>query len=197
MTLKVAKYALLISGLALSSSLLADEMAPMLAQTCVGCHGPNGSSVGPATPSIAGTEEETFVESMQAYKNGDRPSTIMARIAKGYTDEDFVVMAKYFSSQEFIRYPQETDKTKANRGEKLHDKYCDKCHEDNGFKDEDGSSILAGQWLPYLQYSLADYHSGEREATKKMRKRMKKMVKSAGEGSLDDVAHFYASQTKK
>lgn len=197
MTLRVAKYALLVSGLTLSGSLFAGEMPPMLAQTCVGCHGPNGSSVGPATPSIAGTEEETFVEAMRAYQKDERPSTIMGRIAKGYTDQELEIMANYFSSQEFVRYPQETDATKVNRGKALHDEYCDKCHEDNGFKDEDGSSILAGQWLPYLQFSLADYHSSQREPTKKMGKRLSKMVKEAGEGSLDDIAHFYASQTKK
>jgi sulfide dehydrogenase cytochrome subunit len=168
----------------------------LLVGNCDSCHGPKGSSLGPAVPTIAGMSEDTFLEAMEAYQQDDRPSTIMGRIAKGYTEADFQQMATYFSKQPFVRYPQKVDANKVQQGQKLHKDYCEKCHEDNGFTDEDGSSILAGQWLPYLQFSLADFQAGNRSMTKKMKKRMEKMVKAHGEASLDNVAHFYSSQTE-
>ena len=78
----------------------------MLAYTCAGCHGVNGSSVGPATPTIAGISEDYFIETMEAYKTGERPSTIMTRIAKGYSEKEIELMAKYFSRQSFVRLKQ-------------------------------------------------------------------------------------------
>ena len=69
----------------------------MLANTCAGCHGPNGTSLGPTTPSIAGISKEYFIQTMNDFKSGDRPSTIMMRISKGYSDEDIALMADYFS----------------------------------------------------------------------------------------------------
>lgn len=169
----------------------------MLAHTCVGCHGQGGSSLGPATPTIAGMAVDTFIDTMKAYRDGKRPSTVMGRLAKGYTDEDIAEMANYFVTQKFVRVAQQTDPEKVKNGKKLHKENCEKCHEDNGFKDEDGSSILAGQWLPYLQFQLADFHAKKREMPEKMAKRLEAMVKEGGEKTLDEVAHFYASQQDK
>ena len=80
---------LLIAGsLVLSGAAFAvTPSASMLGNTCAGCHGTNGSSNGPATPSLAGISTEYFIDAMAAYKDGSRPSTIMTRIAKGYNAE--------------------------------------------------------------------------------------------------------------
>ncbi|MEY3219278.1 MAG: hypothetical protein RIT27_635 [Pseudomonadota bacterium] len=169
----------------------------MLANTCVGCHGQGGSSMGPATPTISGMAVDTFTDAMKAYREGKRPSTVMGRLAKGYTDEDIAEMSKFFAAQKFVRVAQKTDPDKVKAGKKLHKDNCEKCHEEGGFKDEDGSSILAGQWLPYLQFQLADFHAEKREMPKKMAKKLKSMVKDGGDKSLDEVAHFYASQKDK
>lgn len=192
---KMAKYVLASGLLIVSSTLSAGEMASptMLANNCTGCHGAQGSSKGPAIPTIAQMSEETFIEAMKSYKSGDRPSTIMGRLAKGYSDEEIEVMAGYFAKQTFVRYAQDYDAAKAAKGKELHEKYCEKCHVDGGVKDEDGSSILAGQWMPYLHFNMADFQEGTREMTKKMKKRMDAMVKEQGEESLDDIIHFYGS----
>jgi len=169
----------------------------MLANTCVGCHGQGGSSMGPATPTIAGMAVDTFTDSMKAYREDKRPSTVMGRLAKGYTDEDIAEMANVFVAQKFVRQTQTVDAAKVKAGKKLHKDNCEKCHEENGFKDEDGSSILAGQWLPYLQFQLADFQAKKREMPKKMAKKLESMVKDNGDKSLDEIAHFYASQKDK
>jgi cytochrome subunit of sulfide dehydrogenase len=169
----------------------------MLANTCVGCHGQGGSSLGPATPTISGMAVDTFTDAMKNYRDGKRPSTVMGRLAKGYTDEDIAEMANYFVTQKFVRVAQKTDPEKVKLGRKLHKENCDKCHEDNGFKDEDGSSILAGQWLPYLQFQMVDFNAKKREMPEKMAKRVDAMIKEHGDKSLDAVSHFYASQQDK
>jgi len=195
------KKAKLIAGAVLAGSMLASSAAfagmdrgTMLANTCAGCHGPMGISSGPATPSIAGMSKDYFIESMQAYAMGDRPSTIMMRIAKGYSDEDIALMADYFSKQPFKSAPQQADAKLSTKGKKLHDKYCEKCHSEGGSLGEDDAGILAGQWKPYLQYNLHDFTSGNREAPKKMAKKLKKMYEKHGQAGVDELIEFYSSK---
>ncbi len=169
--------------------------ATMLADTCAGCHGTNGASQGPATPTLAGLSSEYMVETMAAYKSGERFSTIMQRIAKGYTDEEIALMAKFFGKQKYVLAPQSADSTLAARGAKLHDKYCEKCHEDGGRSKEDDAGLLAGQWMPYLQTTMDDYVSGlSKILEKKMRTKVKRMLKEEGAGSVEALVHYYGSQ---
>jgi sulfide dehydrogenase cytochrome subunit len=201
---KTLKYALLlISGFALSSPVWAERQCPdydkargaMLANTCAGCHGTNGASVGPATPIIGGLSFDTIKESMLAYKSGDRPATVMGRIAKGYTEEEMDAMAAFFCEQKFVPAQQEVDAEKAKAGEELHDEYkCEKCHEEGGNLDEDGTSILAGQWKMYLQYELADFQEQHRGMPKKMARAMKKLLKKDADARLEQLIEYYASQ---
>jgi sulfide dehydrogenase cytochrome subunit len=191
-------YGLLLSGilLTISTHITAADTptASMLANTCAGCHGTNGSSVGPASPTIAGISKTYFIDTMLAYKKGERPATIMTRIAKGYSDEEIKLMADFFSKQTFVRYDQQFDAAKAKTGKDLHTKYCDKCHENAGRSAEDDAGILAGQWAPYLRYTMEDFTSGSRSMEKKMKKKMEELKKSKGDKGVDALIHFYASQ---
>jgi len=195
MQLEKLGQAILFSALALTSSAaLADgHRSSLLSYTCAGCHGFNGVSTGPATPSIAGMNDEGFIEAMKAYKTDERPSTIMGRIAKGYSDEEIEGMAKFFKAQKFVPAVQTADAKKAAAGKKLHDSYCEKCHEDGGTTDEDGTGVLAGQWMPYLDYAMTDFGDGSRPIGKKMKKKLNKMIKKHGKDSVDKVIHFYGS----
>ena len=40
-----------------------------------------------------------IVSQMKAFKDGSRPATVMARHAKGYSDEDIAALAKYIGIQ--------------------------------------------------------------------------------------------------
>ena len=189
------KMALLGGGLILALNAQAEApSAEALAYTCVGCHGANGVSGGPATPSIAGISEDFFTENMQGYASDEIPSTIMGRIARGYTEEEIELLAGYFSQQAFASADQESDAALAAKGGKLHDKYCEKCHADGGSSAEDDAGILAGQWQPYLKWTLDDYNSGDREMYKKMAKKMNKMLKREGDEGITQLLHYYAGQ---
>jgi len=177
-----------------SNSALAIDEGTMLGNTCAGCHGTNGASVGPATPNLAGMAKDTMIDAMKTYASGERKSTIMGRLAKGYTEQQITAMAEFFSKMPIHLPAQETDPAKVKAGAKLHDEYCEKCHEDGGKEDEDGSGILAGQWMPYLHFAFEDYESGARKPQKKMKKKVDDMLKEHGKESIEQIIHFYASQ---
>jgi len=188
------------AGCILASSLLCGNLfaatpsALMLSNSCAGCHGTNGASMGPASPTIAGISKDFFIEAMEAYKTDERVSTIMGRIARGYTEEEIKLMADFFSNQPFVSQPQKFDAKKAAFGKKLHKKYCGKCHEKGGASSEDDAGILAGQWETYLRYSMEDFTSGNREVIKKKKKNLKLLDKEYGDKGIDALIHYYISQ---
>ena len=61
------------------------------------CHGTHGLSPG-AMSTLYGKSLEYIEQTMQGYKSDNRPSTMMHRIAKGYTLEEIRLISKYFSS---------------------------------------------------------------------------------------------------
>jgi len=190
------KYALAAGALAFAASSGASAggaSAVMLSDTCAGCHGTDGASGGPATPTIAGISNDYFIEIMQGFSSGDIPSTIMGRIAKGYSEDEINAMAGYFSKLKFSGAKQKADKKLAAKGAKLHDKYCEKCHAEGGSSAEDDSGILKGQWTPYVKWSLADFTDGKRTPPKKMKKKLNKLIKKEGDKGIEALLHFYAS----
>lgn len=192
---KILQGLVVAGGLALSGAALAGTPSgEMLGDACAGCHGTDGASHGPATPSIAGISSEYFIEAMKAYKAGERPATIMNRIAKGYTDDEIKAMAGFFAEQTFASGPQTIDERMAKQGKALHDRACEKCHSDNGRSTEDDAGILAGQWKDYLLYTLADFRSGKRDMPKKMAKRLEVLDMRYGDDGIKQLVEFYASQ---
>ena len=57
--------------------------ARSLAATCFTCHGPYGRSVGGVPPALAGRDKSALLQTMQEFKAGKRPSTIMQQHASG------------------------------------------------------------------------------------------------------------------
>lgn len=212
---KAITQALLVAGLAWGATATASPSAAMLANTCAGCHGTEGVSSGPATPGLAGMAKSYFINAMLAYKyHGDenrdagiqaavtklkldpdeidvldRKSTIMTRIAKGYSDEEIMAMADFFAGKKLSGQKQKVDAALAAKGKKVHDKNCEKCHEDGGTK-SDGAGRMAGQWMPYLENTMADFLSKDRVMPKKMAEKTKNLSPE----DIKAVIHYYGSQ---
>jgi len=70
----------------------------MLSITCNGCHGPDGKSVG-AIPSIGGKAADYIEKALLDFRDDKRPSTVMQRHAKGYSDAEIKLMAEYFAAK--------------------------------------------------------------------------------------------------
>jgi cytochrome c553 len=79
----------------------AEAIAPgaRLAATCTGCHGTNGATAGNTLPALAGQSREALLASLQAFKAGTRPATVMTQLAKGYSDEQLAQLAAFFAAQ--------------------------------------------------------------------------------------------------
>jgi sulfide dehydrogenase cytochrome subunit len=182
-----------------SAQVLAGPTAKAMADTCAGCHGPEGQATGPAIPNLAGMSEGYFIDSMTYFKalpkdaesaEDARPATIMNRIAKGYSEDQIEQMAVYFAELPVYLASVPHDPAKAKAGADVYDAGCAKCHDENGALPDDDAGILAGQWLPWLQYSMADFTSGKRE----MPKKMATVVEKLREAEHEAVLHFFASQ---
>lgn len=74
-----------------------------LVAACANCHGTNGMTAGDALPPLAGQPKERLIKSMQAFRSGTRPSTIMQQIAKGYSDDQIESMAAWLAVQPVAR----------------------------------------------------------------------------------------------
>lgn len=70
----------------------------ILSITCNGCHGPDGKSTG-AIPSIGGKSADYIEKALLDFRDDKRPSTVMQRHAKGYSDAQIKLIAEYFASK--------------------------------------------------------------------------------------------------
>jgi sulfide dehydrogenase cytochrome subunit len=188
--------AALALGLGSGAALGETATGTMLANTCAGCHGAHGNSLGPATPTIAAMDPIVFVETMQYFRDDETYSTVMGRIARGYSDEELEKMAEYFHKQEYAPAKQDFDQALVDKGGDLHEQYCEKCHIEGGkpVPEEEDYYILAGQWTPYLKYAMSDFREDRREIPKKMARKLESMLESEGEDGLAALWAYYASQ---
>jgi cytochrome subunit of sulfide dehydrogenase len=184
-------HAAVIAGLLASGPVFATPpTAEMLSFNCASCHGYEGVSVGPATPSLAGMPEEYFVMTMLDYKDGRRPATVMDRIAAGYTEKEIEIMAGYFASLQYRPAPQAFDADLARLGAEIHAENCERCHSENASVPEEDSMILAGQWIPYLKNSIRDFLDHDRAQPSRMQRNMVDL----SDDQFEALLHFYASQ---
>jgi sulfide dehydrogenase cytochrome subunit len=190
MMMKWRGWALATGVLAVSAmAQAAPPTAAMLSNACAGCHGTNGGSAGPTMPSLASQSKEAIEAAMKKFKSGERPSSIMGRLAKGYSDSEITAMAEFFSKQKLHVTSQAVDPAKVKKGAGLQEANCGRCHIEDGREGKDDTPVMASQWLPYMQMQMADYLSGKRKMPEKMKEKVDPMSKE----DLDALLHFYAS----
>lgn len=170
-----------------------DNQLQELVKQCGMCHGLDGNSVAPANPSIAGMTRQYFIHTFDAYRNDGRHSDMMKMFVHNLNEEQTIALADYYAKQKFIPRDQEFDSEKAKQGKVLHDKYCEKCHENAGRITENNYGFLAGQWTPYLKKVMKDYLDKKRNAPPMMITKTQKMIEAHGEESIDLLMHYYAS----
>ena len=201
--MKAYKLLFLMPLVAAFSSASAADLDALM-EGCNDCHGDNGVSQWGDVPTIAGidafgTADALFMFrgeerpcSESEYRQGDtsRAATTMCAVTADLSDDDIEALGDAYSEFEFVAAAQDFDAALAEAGAAIHKQNCDKCHSDGGSNVEDEASILAGQRMAYLEASLADYLSGDRDTDKKMKEKLTAL-------SADDVkalVHFYASQ---
>jgi len=72
--------------------------APPGASSCSGCH-PVSRAVETPAGWLVGRNPADIVMAMQAFRSGQRASTIMDRIVKGFTDDEIKAIADWYGAQ--------------------------------------------------------------------------------------------------
>jgi cbb3-type cytochrome c oxidase subunit III len=139
------------------------------AAVCGACHGPDGNSMAPNFPKLAGQGERYLNKQMHDIKSGKRTVLEMTGLLTNVSDQDLADIAAYFASQKGsvgAADPKVVAKGEALfRGGKL-DKgmpACTGCHSPNGAGNAAaGFPHLGGQHAQYVAKQLTDFREGNR-----------------------------------
>ncbi len=155
------------------------------AATCIGCHGDQGISGNPATPSLAGQDAEYFTTALHAYKSGARSDPAMSGIAGGLDDGTIKNLAAYYAALE----PQRPANVRAPLSPAQWVERCDRCHGVDGNSKDPRVPALAGQRFDYLEQALRAYQTGARKSAT-----MAAMADVLTKVDVGALAAYYAGQ---
>lgn len=136
---------------------------------CLACHGPNGNSMNPEWPNLAGQHAEFIAAQLAAFKSGERQNPLMSPMAIGLTEQDMLDLAAYYEAQSPAAL--EADPALVEAGRKLYlggdlergITACTACHGPTGQGNPmAGYPVIAGQHAVYSASTLRAYASGER-----------------------------------
>lgn len=163
----------------------ADPLAGQAIATtvCAACHNPDGNSILPANPKLAGQHAGYLLKQMKNFKmSGDKPaeraSPIMNGMIMTVDDNQMLDLAAYFSSQKQTNTQEQPKETRAlgqklfRSGDATHGlPACAGCHGPTGSGIPSQYPRIAGQFSEYLEGQLKAFRSGERgnDANKMMR----------------------------
>jgi cytochrome c553 len=139
--------------------------------TCAACHGPDGNSVTPDWPSLAGQHASYIVRQINAFKNGERTNVTMKPFADMLSDQDVLDIAAYYASQKIT--PKGADPALVRLGQQIYRggvpergvAACIACHGPTG----DGNPLaayprLSAQHAAYVSTQLKAYAADERRS---------------------------------
>lgn len=162
---------------------------PAAVQGCSTCHGANGIAGQPGTPHLSGQLPAFLRDAMQAYANGDRPTSIEQH--KTFPAREVDSMAQFYGKQNNATRPkQETDPAVVARGEKIYGNRCADCHIDSGRDSDKDAPLVAGQDKKFLAEQALLFKSGGR----KFPFMMDDSYRDLADEDLAAVAEYFASQ---
>jgi cytochrome c553 len=157
-------------GAALAALLLLAPAAPAVAASfeeraalCLSCHGPNGQSILPDTPSIGGQPAFFVIAQLFLFRRGGRSNAPMSEVARPLTDEDLRAFGAWVATLPPPAPPAEPpDPERFARGRALAQQHpCVSCHNPD-FSGREQMPRLAHQREDYLLRSMREYKSGAR-----------------------------------
>ncbi|WP_031432186.1 c-type cytochrome [Methylomarinum vadi] len=91
--MKLLLASILLIGI---SSMASAEVAPQLiALSCRNCH----SGIGMAIPNLHALSAEQIRGRLLDFKSGRRKSTVMGRLARGFSDQEIQAVAEYLAAE--------------------------------------------------------------------------------------------------
>jgi cytochrome c553 len=82
----------------IAAAAVAAEEPPPGAAACSGCH-PASPRVASPVPRLDGADRAAIVRAMLDFRSGQRPATVMDRIAKGFTDDEIRAIAAWYATR--------------------------------------------------------------------------------------------------
>jgi cytochrome c553 len=166
-------------------------------QLCGGCHNPDGNSIIPENPRLAGLNEKYILRQLGDFKAGRRTNPIMGSIIPMVDEKEFKALAGYFSKQK--RLVSESDKAElVAKGKQIFEEgilgsavpACMGCHGEDGSGD-DKFPRINGQNPPYVVNQLTNFKSGER--TNDTKGLMRAVAKRMSEQEMAAVAEYVST----
>jgi cytochrome c553 len=156
--LRTGRWAFLLTAFFVFSGWTQDRL-----QLCAACHGPDGNSVNPQVPSIAGQPKLFLENQLILFREELRKSDQMAPVVKGLKDPEIIKLAEHFS-----KLPAKTMETGTPDGalmkratQRAKELRCGICHVAD-FSGQNQIPRLAGQREVYLEAEMRAYRDGKR-----------------------------------
>lgn len=136
---------------------------------CGACHGPDGNSLVPIFPNLAGQGERYLLKQLREIKDGKRVVPEMTGLLVPLSDQDLADIAAYYAGQKVSAVAADPDL--AARGEALFRggklgqgmPACIGCHSPRGAGiPSAGFPQLSGQHAAYIKKQLTAFREGER-----------------------------------
>ena len=161
-----------VSGIAQAAgTALVGDAAAGQAKTvvCGACHGPDGNSMAPNFPKLAGQGDKYLLKQLHEIKDGKRQVLEMTGLLTNLSDQDLADIAAYYSSQK--NSVGAADPALVERGQALFRggdvekglPSCTGCHSPDGQGNAPaGFPHLGGQHASYIEKQLTDFREGDR-----------------------------------
>jgi cytochrome c553 len=161
------------------------EEGRVKAQVCMACHGPDGNSVNPVIPSIAGQPRQQLVTALLMFREGHRKSDVMVPLTEKLSNADLNDLAAYFNAQKMAAPTSQASADVVAKGREVTIRNnCVACHTAT-MAGQQHIPRLAGQHKPYLLAQLKAFKS-------RTRGDMDGTMTSAAQGLADDELEMLA-----
>lgn len=162
------------------------ELGKAQAAACAKCHGQDGNSTIPGTPSLAGQQPHYLIAAIREYHSGERKDSVMKSMLRASDTLDIENLALYYSVQTPAQRPA------PKRGDPVAGEpataMCGGCHGAHGVSNDAATPSLAGQDPEYLIKAAKAYR------TTRQNWAMQKYVSVLSDKDLENIAAFYAIQ---
>ena len=168
---------------------LVEARQPSSAQLalCMACHGPQGNSQIPMTPSLAGQPKVFLENKLVLIREGLREIPQMKGLLDGVGDADIVALASYFSAQTRATVTGPVNTTTYQRGQAISNGMnCGSCHLPD-YAGRQQIPRLAGQHEAFLLNAMKQFRDNPGPGRDTI---MSASVHGLKDAELSDLAHF-------
>jgi len=165
------------------------ENGKAVSAACASCHGADGNSKLPGTPSLAGQQPIYFVAATQEYLTGTRESAPMDPMLRKMSRLDIESAALFFASQ--TPAPRSAPPVGDAAAGEPKTAVCGGCHGSHGVSTDAATPSLAGQDPQYLTHAIKAYRTTRKHAL------MSRLVSNLSDQDIDNIVAFYVTQKSK